>query len=201
MGIEGFWSYIYKSGLHDLFMEQVTCQGATLLVDGSNFMFHLMKLTVENGDQPIDRRFGGSYAEFRAIIRREVNQLLDLGFSITVFFDGHASAFKKKVLPASQGNAGVTGWKKEWADLHHIINYEVKVIDQDSLPLAPLTRHFFELVLWQDFGDTVQLVTCDREADIVIGQRCMQLIASGKKSCFIYSDDRYEFAKLTASLH
>jgi hypothetical protein len=190
MGIEGFWSYITKSGLHDLFVEQVKCQGATLLIDGSNFMFHLMKLTVENGTEPIDRRFGGSFAEFRTIIRREVNQLLQLGFKITVYFDGHASGFKKKAGVAPSGNAHVERWKDEWADLHHVITYELKVIDQDSLPLAPLTRHFFELVLVQDFADTVKLVSCDREADIVIAQDCMRLIAAGKKASFIYSDDR-----------
>jgi hypothetical protein len=195
MGIEGFWSYIIKSGLHELFVEQVNCKGATLLIDGSNYMFHLMKLIIENGTEPIDRRFGGSFAEFRAIIRREVNQLLQLGFKITVYFDGHASDFKKKAGASPPANKFVERWKDEWANLHDVITYHVKVIDQGNLPLAPLTRHFFELVLVQDFADTVKLVKCDREADIIIAQDCKRLIAAGKKASFIYSDDRYDLVE------
>jgi hypothetical protein len=190
MGVQGFWSYMSKSGLEDLFVEQVNCHGASLLVDGSNFMFHLMNCKVENGTEPIDRRFGGSFAEFRAIIHREVNHLVQLGFNITVFFDGHASAFKNKGASPTQKTINKFSWTGAWENLYEVITYEWKVIDQTCLPFAVLTRHFMELVLIQDFADTVKLVSCDREADAVIAHECKQAISAGKKACYIYSDDR-----------
>lgn len=184
MGVKGFWSYFYAlSNLHELLLEKVVGDGSTLLVDGSSYMFYLMNMVSRDDGELIDRRYGGSYEEFRRIIRREFITLINLGFKVEVFFDGKSSKFKEEIL----NNRGVQG-TSNWENFNKVVQCQHTVIDQDALPLPPLTRLAFELVLRQDFADTVKLVHCRGEADIDLGLECEKLNRKG--ACYVYSQDR-----------
>lgn len=185
MGVKGFWNYFYAcSNLHELLIEHVIGDGSTLLVDGSSFMFFLMNMVSREDGELIDRRYGGSYEEFRRIIRRECTLLLEAGFKLVVFFDGKSSKFKDQVAQTR-----VTTGSSNWTHFYEVIQYQHTVIEQDSLPLPPLTRIFFELVLRQDFADTIELVHCHGEADVDLGLQCVRRSREGP--CYIYSQDRY----------
>lgn len=184
MGVKGFWNYFYNlSNLHELLLEQVDCNGSTLLVDGSSFMFFLMNMVSRGDGELIDRRYGGSYEEFRRIIRREFSYLLALGFKIVVFFDGRSSKFKEEIQRDREAQG-----TSNWEHFYDVVQYQYTVIDQDTLPLPPFTRMFFELVLRQEFADTVQLVHCSGEADVDLGIQCAQ--RGQQSACYIYSQDR-----------
>lgn len=182
MGIkEGFWSYFTVSELNELLLEQVP-SNSTLLIDGSSFMFYIMNQCVNEGGEPIDRRYCGSYAEMRRIICREIKFLQDLGLELKVYFDGKSSAFKNFEAEGRSLNRNT-----KWDDFYKIISFDYKVIDQDYLPLPSWTRIFFELVLREE---SIEIIKCEVEADLILGKDCREHNKI-HKNCYIYSQDRY----------
>eukprot|EP01031_Cornospumella_fuschlensis_P036152 gene36152-43847_t len=187
MGVKGLLNLLTKfTDLHQLFLE-TTPAGATLVVDGNNFMFYLLGLCEEGKSQPLDRRYGGSYESFRKIITREFSYLQQLGFEIEVYFDGHASSFKDFVLNDKKNTIDAS-----WIDFYVKILYRHKVLDQSTLPPPPLSRISFEWNLKQHFP-SIKVIQEEGEADIAIGFRCQELQGMGK-AAFVYSDDSDFFA-------
>eukprot|EP01040_Poterioochromonas_malhamensis_P011766 gene11766-12838_t len=216
MGVKGLLSLLSKfTDFHELFLETIPRE-SILLIDGNNFMFYLMGLYINNTsttttDEQIDRRYGGSYEEFREIILREFNYLChELGFQLEVYFDGyddhHVHTFKGSVIEEREKYR-----IKSWENLYKMLLYRSKVINQDSLPLPPLTRFLLEFYLKRDVISrerSIRFIQCRGEADIDMGKRCQELNhlyeqyqqSKGEKGsavtsslpprrAFIYSDD------------
>lgn len=182
MGVKGLLSLLSKfTDFHELFLETIPRE-SILLIDGNNFMFYLMGLYINNTsttttDEQIDRRYGGSYEEFREIIIREFHYLCyELGFQLEVYFDGYddhnVHTFKGLVIEEREKYR-----IKSWENLYKMILYRSKVINQDSLPLPPLTRFLLEFYLKRDViqEGRIRFIQCRGEADIDMSKRCQEL--------------------------
>ena len=157
--------------------------GSKLLIDGNSFMFWIMKQTSAFSNRQIDRRYVGSFREFRDMIIEKIAFLTELGFDVVIYFDGRNGERQHdfKQLTLEERREGIND---AWVTMHQTIKYRKTVFDQDVLPLPTLTRYFFELVLKLACRH-VKIINCKGEADIFLGLAC----AVDSERSYIVSED------------
>ena len=88
MGIRGLIQYLRENIL--IKPEYTIPKGSTLIIDGNGWCCHFLDSLITEF-----REFGGFYDVLDKAIKEEVKRLTqDFKFSIIVYFDGKASAFK-----------------------------------------------------------------------------------------------------------
>lgn len=192
MGVKGFWVYLERFlDFHELMKERLLPDASggmgTLLIDGNNAMFTLLYLKVCEDTQqtpgsPIDLRFGGSYEEYRDIIRREFLKLQEMGFQLEVYFDGKTPPLKSVEVSVRRSTRN-----ESWATMYDVLSSKHITFNLRDLPLPVLSKHILQIVLKRDFPD-IPIHHCASEADHSMGLRCKQLNDAGSKA-YIYSED------------
>eukprot|EP01040_Poterioochromonas_malhamensis_P011986 gene11986-13084_t len=191
MGIHGLWKTVharYGRSLHS-FVEVIDF-GATLLVDASSFLFHLLNQQIPTiyKRYSFPRECGGCYRLIDEVIRLEIKRLRQkLGFGRVIFyFDGPVSYYKQDTKEKRSERIPA-----EWE-----LVYKISVglarssdISPSQLPLPPLAFRVLNTVLKEL---NVSIVSCPAEADQQMAIDCQRLNQSqldGKTIAYCYSSD------------
>lgn len=112
----------------------------------------------------ISRQHGGSYFELDNLIRKAYFNLINMGFTVTMYFDGHSTLFKEATLEKRLSTR-----EQQWEEIYHITLLDNINIIQDKLSLPPLTFELFKYTL-NSLG--AEVIYSEYEADQDISIAC-----------------------------
>ena len=192
MGIRGLWTILLKEYQDSIFnFIEVIEYGATLLVDGNSFLFHLLNHQVLSIYKRFSfpRELGGCYSLMKEMIRLEIQRLRQkLGFSNLIFyFDGRISYFKGDTKEKRRKQI-----LEQWNKIYSLSLGKLKAssLHPSDLPLPPLAHVLLRQVLEEM---RITIVNCPDEADQIMAIECRKLNSkqsNGKTVAFCYSGDR-----------
>lgn len=163
MGIHGLRSFLRDSCIEDSIQREIIPYGSVLNVDAFGWLFHLM-LGPEGLE--ISRQYGGDYFLFDNLIRKSYYELLDLGCTLHMYFDGGKTQMKAKTLTKRKEKRN-----EEWLNMYNASLGGDTNLNQKVLIIPPLTRQQFIYTLTA-LG--VSLINCDCEADQAIALACLE---------------------------
>jgi XPG N-terminal domain len=180
MGVKGLKGYLDSEANSKLHVTEPIPNGSRLHVDGNGWMFHLMK-TPEG--LAIPRQYGGSYIEYDSLLRKTYHGLLDLGISLTFYFDGADSHMKSTTKKERRLQRG-----ESWMAVYNAIVSRDPEPDQKILDLPPFTKQQFLSTL-ESLGAT--MVHCEFEADQDMVLACRKANEKSKQSQshYCFGDD------------
>ncbi len=192
MGVHGLWKTVlrdYGQSIHN-FVEVIDF-GATLLVDASSFLFHLLNKQIPTiyKRYSFPRECGGCYRLIDEVIRLEIIRLREqLGFGRVIFyFDGPVSYYKQHTKEKRRQQI-----QQQWEVIYKLSVGLTRSSDvsPSQLPLPPLAFRVLNTVL-KDLK--VSTVSCLAEADQQMAIDCQRLNQNqlvGKTIAYCYSSDR-----------
>ena len=180
MGIQGLKHYLTAHAANSVLsfdINEIIPPNSNVIIDGLGWIFYLV------AQFESERRYGGNYMEIDAITRDGFYELIDMGISVTVFLDGHASKLKdleskKRRLQRSQ----------QWLKLYDITLGDERKKKESDLVLPPLAISQFISTL-HTLG--VHIHQCKGEADYDIAFYCSKRIEITGQPTFCYGFDRY----------
>jgi hypothetical protein len=181
MGIHGLTTFFSGSNGDniDSSMKEFIPYGSHLVTDGPGFLFHLLN---SPEGLKINRQFGGSYLEFDSIIRNAYYDLVRMGFSLSVYFDGSSTLMKAATLKKRSSSR-----ENEWLEMYNAVLGDDSNLDQKNLVLPPLSKQQFIYTL---IALGVPLIFCDHEADQPIALACKEGNWQSIRQHYCYGADR-----------
>eukprot|EP01040_Poterioochromonas_malhamensis_P010727 gene10727-11689_t len=164
--------------------------GATLLVDASSFLFHLLNQQIPTiyKRYSFPRECGGCYRLIDEVIRLEIKRLRQkLGFGRVIFyFDGPVSYYKQDTKEKRRKQI-----QQQWEVIYELSVGLARISDisPSQLPLPPLAFRVLNTVL-KDLN--VSIVSCPAEADQQMAIDCQRMNQSQideETVAYCYSSD------------
>jgi HrpA-like RNA helicase len=126
-------------------------EGSTLCIDGNGWTYYLYRT--------LERKYGGEYAKFDRLIRKQVRKMLRNKLNLIVFWDGPTVYMKEDCRNARKANN-----EKRWQNLQSFC-LDGEKHKKDDLPKPPVVNEQLKSTLKEL---EVATVVCDAEADITI---------------------------------
>ena len=159
MGVQGLMKFLDGAASLDLPNETIP-QGSVFYVDGCGFCLEIMrKLDASYAHKvPLCSILSGLYADFDAVIRKEVKHLNEtLGMQLIVCMDGRISRMKDATAESRMRDR-----ENDWVNLLNVCmdgNYNIK---NPRLPFPRMCMQQFQSTL---LDMHIQVIQCDEEAD------------------------------------
>ena len=184
MGIQYLQDYLTKNfdSTSESFLEIIPSQ-STLHIDGSGFIFYILRLMcpyehISNDRNSLDKylsnkfyRFGGNYNTFEQIVISEITKLTNY-FKVIIYFDG-CSRLKNKLRERNYEWFEIPKWKR------------IENGNFESVPIAPLypmcLKHKIKELIDNDHIIYVE----NNESDPIIAKN-----AQNQSNHYIFADDR-----------
>ena len=180
MGIIGLKKYLsHQDALEADFVQYYVAEnvpyGSHLNIDANGWLFHIMD---SEGGKKILRQYGGSYTQLDSLIKKEIQDLKSVGFTICFFFDGRNSSMKEE----TKGERDIKRADSWWAILDAVS--EDPDLNQSHLDLPTLSMQQFAYTIK---ASGAKIVLCEFEADQEIARACKN--ADDDRSHYCYGND------------
>lgn len=178
MGIIGLKKYLSSDQNSDLAVKEWIPYGSRLNVDAFGWLFHLM-----NSPEGLSilRQYGGSYIDFDALIRKAYFEIISLGLTLSLYFDGRNTQMKMNTHKERDSKRA-----ESWMAIYYASKSDNARLHQSTLDLPALTKQQF-IYTMTSLG--ASLIYCDHEADQQIALSCKEANETSVRSCFCYGDD------------
>lgn len=145
-------------------------------------------LIYETGQQnnQIDRRYCGSYSEYRLLIIEELKVINNYGFKVSVYFDGKRDIGFKNSMKKQESNDKDYKEISSWDYFYNAIDNNQFIRDHSDIPLPVMTAQCLISVLRELSINDIRF--CNGEADIDMAKDCRNYNSKGEE-CYVYSDD------------
>ena len=145
-------------------------------------------LIYETGQQnnQIDRRYCGSYSEYRLLIIEELKVINSYGFKVSVYFDGKRDIGFKNSMKKQESNDKDYKEISSWDYFYNAIDNNQFIRDHSDIPLPVMTAQCLISVLHELGINDIKF--CNGEADIDMAKDCRNYNNKGEE-CYVYSDD------------